>query len=88
VSKQKVIFCCGPVPVFAPATGGPAPVTDTVSTASKRQQKSMKKPRELQLPAVIRCSECGGDFGSDRAFKDHDCEQQPFNFDYAVGSNL
>jgi hypothetical protein len=70
-------------------TGGLRLMLDTVGLPVKRQIKpSRKPPRELQIQAVIRCSDCGGEFGSDRAFKDHDCDQQPFNFDYAVGTNL
>lgn len=61
---------------------------ESVRTPVKRPSKTASLPKQLQIPAVIRCSECGNDFKSDRAFQEHDCHQEAFNFDYAVGSNL
>lgn len=57
-------------------------------TATENPKRRGRPPKELQLSTVIRCSDCGNEFKTDRAFKEHACDQQPFNFDYTVGSNL
>lgn len=64
-----------------------------VKTEQKLQEslvKPIQQPRQYvsKVKGTIRCADCAGDFKTQRAFELHECEQQPFNFDYAVGTNL
>lgn len=59
-----------------------------LDTAYRPTKKPRKTREKAASQATIRCSDCGGDFKTAAAFDGHNCDQQPFNFDYIVGSNL